>query len=64
MIADVILPDISWDLMVRQGLSQAAKVATHPEPAAGSAQTAAALPPARASFNASRKTQSKRCANA
>jgi hypothetical protein len=44
MIADAILADLSWHLLVRQGLSQAAKVATHPEPAAGSGQPAAALP--------------------
>lgn len=63
MIADVILPDLSLGLMVRQGLSQAAKVATHPEPAAGSAPPAAALPRL-ALLHVQRKTQSERCVNA
>jgi hypothetical protein len=62
MIADVILPDLSLGLMVRQGLSQAAKIATHPQSAAGSAQPAAALPPAQCVECATEK--SKRCANA
>jgi hypothetical protein len=62
MIADVILPDPSWDLMVRQSFSQAAKLATRAEPAAGSAQPAAALPARPLGVRS--KTQSKRCANA
>jgi len=62
MIADMIFPDLSWDLLVRQGLSQATKVDTHPEPAAGSAPPAAALPPAQSVECTTER--SKRCANA
>jgi hypothetical protein len=62
MIADLILPDLSWGLMVWQGLSQATKVATHAEPAAGSASPAAALPARRT--GCVMEDSVERCANA